>query len=156
MPYEISIQSISASQPTAVVRRRAALRELSRVVPEACGEVWKVIRAEKVQGAGRNLALYLSLDVDQQLSIEVGVEMAVDFAGAGEVVRSELPAGRVAVATHFGPYAGLPGAHRAVRDWCAANGHEMAGPNWEVYGHWVEEWNVDPSQIRTDVVYLLK
>jgi hypothetical protein len=31
----------------------------------------------------------------------------------------------------------------------------LAGPNWEVYGHWQDEWNSDPSKIRTDVFYLL-
>ena len=31
-----------------------------------------------------------------------------------------------------------------------------AGPNWEVYGHWLAAWNDDPSQIRTDVFYLLR
>jgi hypothetical protein len=32
---------------------------------------------------------------------------------------------------------------------------QLAGPNWEIYGHWQNEWNKDPSQIRTDVYYLL-
>ena len=32
----------------------------------------------------------------------------------------------------------------------------LAGPNWEIYGHWVDEWNRDPSKIRTDVFYLIK
>jgi hypothetical protein len=31
----------------------------------------------------------------------------------------------------------------------------LAGPNWEVYGHWTDEWNSDPAKIRTDVFYLL-
>jgi hypothetical protein len=46
-------------------------------------------------------------------------------------------------------------AHRAIRDWCASEGHAAAGPNWEVYGHWIDQWNRDPSKIRTDVYYLL-
>jgi hypothetical protein len=25
----------------------------------------------------------------------------------------------------------------------------------EIYGHWENEWNADPSRIRTDVYYLL-
>jgi hypothetical protein len=36
-----------------------------------------------------------------------------------------------------------------------ANDHTLAGPQWEIYGHWLPEWNKDPSQIRTDVYYLL-
>jgi hypothetical protein len=25
----------------------------------------------------------------------------------------------------------------------------------EVYGHWLDEWNTNPSRIRTDLYYLL-
>ena len=58
--------------------------------------------------------------------------------------------------THFGPYNKLSEAHRAIREWCVAKSLSLAGPNWEIYGHWVEEWNVDPSKIRTDVFYLVR
>ena len=71
------------------------------------------------------------------------------------MVRSAIPAGTAAWATHFGPYRGLGSFHAAIRHWCKANNHKLAGPSWEVYGHWRSEWNTDPSQIRTDVYYQL-
>jgi hypothetical protein len=46
-------------------------------------------------------------------------------------------------------------AHQAIRDWCSAHNLQLAGPNWEVYGHWQNEWNTDPAKIRTDVFYQL-
>jgi effector-binding domain-containing protein len=61
----------------------------------------------------------------------------------------------VASATHFGPYGGLGAAHEAIRQWSVTNSRALAGPNWEIYGHWQPEWNDDPSRIRTDVYYLL-
>jgi len=140
------------STPTAVVRRRATLGELPKVVPEACGLVWNVVRAQGIVGAGRHVALYL----DDEINLEVGVELAAPIAGFGEVVGSELPAGEVATVVHFGPYGGLPAAHRAVRDWCSSRGYELAGPNWEVYGHWEDAWNREPAKIRTDVYYLVR
>lgn len=139
------------SRPLAVVRRRAAPHELSRVVPEACGAVWKVVRSHPIPGAGRHVAVYL----DGQINLEVGVEVDAPFAGAGEVVGSVTPAGLVATTTHRGPYGRLGEAHEAIQRWCAANGHRPAGPQWEVYGHWQDEWNADPSRITTDVFYLL-
>ncbi len=138
-------------QPLAVVKRRASLRELSRVVPDACGVVWGVIRSQQIVGAGRNVAVYW----DDQINLEVGVELATPFPGSGEVVRSTTPSGPVATTTHYGPYAQLHAAHEAIRQWCLANGHTFAGPSWEIYGHWQEEWNRDPAQIRTDIFYLL-
>ena len=150
MEYVVRLERLSA-RPLAVVRRRAASHELSKVVPEACGTVWNVIRSQKVSGAGRHVAVYL----DDQINLEVGVELDGPFTGHGEVVVSATPPGLVATTTHFGPYHLLNDAHDAIRRWCAASGHELAGPNWEVYGHWIQEWNKDPSKIRTDVFYLL-
>jgi hypothetical protein len=151
MGYDVRLEQIS-SRPLAVVRRRASSQELSRVVPDACGAVWSVVRAAQVKGAGRHVAVYL----DGEINLEVGVELDAPFAGHGEVVGSATPAGAVATAVHFGPYAGLHEAHRAIRKWCADHGYALAGPNWEIYGHWTDEWNSDPAKIRTDVYYLLK
>ena len=39
--------------------------------------------------------------------------------------------------------------------WCRNNGYALTGPNWEIYGHWKDEWNSDPAKIATDVFYLL-
>jgi hypothetical protein len=55
-----------------------------------------------------------------------------------------------------GPYGRLSEAHRAIREWCASEGHVLAGPRWEIYGHWIDEWNDDPCRIRTDVFYLVR
>jgi hypothetical protein len=150
MEYDVRLEQVS-SCPLAVVRRRASLQELSRVVPDACGVVWN-FRAQQIKGAGRHVALYL----DDVLNLEVGVELDTPFAGHGEVVGSVLPAGTVATAVHFGPYNRLGEAHQAIRDWCAQHGHALAGPCWEIYGHWIDEWNSAPAKIRTDVFYLLK
>jgi effector-binding domain-containing protein len=133
------------------VRRLAKQSELPKVVPEACGVVWNVVRSQKIPGAGRHIALYL----DCQINLEVGVELEAPFAGHGEVVGSSTPAGTVVTTTHYGPYGLLHKAHEAIHQWCAANGHTLAGPSWEVYGHWQEEWNNDPSKITTDVFYLI-
>src|SRR5262245_54200316 len=139
------------SKPLAVVRRRAASHELSKVVPDACGTVWNVVRSQKVPGAGRHVAVYL----DCQINLEVGVELDAPFAGFGEVVGSATPAGLVATATHYGPYGQLHAAHQAILEWCRNNGYTLAGPSWEIYGHWEDAWNTDPSRIRTDIFYLL-
>jgi effector-binding domain-containing protein len=150
MGYDVRLEQVG-SHPLAVVKRRASLQELKKVVPEACGLVWGVIRSQKIAGAGRHVAIYW----DGQINLDVGVELEAPFAGHGEVIGSATPSGTVATTTHFGPYGRLHEAHQAIRDWCAKNGYGFAGPNWEIYGHWIDEWNNDPSKIRTDVFYLL-
>ncbi len=151
MEYDVRLdRSIGAK--LAVVRLCAGRQELPRVVPAACGKVWAELRALGVKGAGRHVSLYL----DDKINLEVGVELDSPFAGHGDVVASALPKGPVATVAHVGPYGELGKAHRAIRQWCEAHGHALAGSNWEIYGHWLDEWNRDPSRIRTDIFYLLK
>jgi effector-binding domain-containing protein len=39
-----------------------------------------------------------------------------------------------------------------VLAWCKSQGYALAGPFWEVYG----DWSDNPTEVRTDVFYLLK
>jgi effector-binding domain-containing protein len=83
--------------------------------------------------------------------VEVGVEVPAGFGGAGRVVASELPAGRVVTATLLGRYEDLGLAHREATDACAARGLTRLGPSWEVYGHHVE----GAAEQVVDVYYLV-
>jgi effector-binding domain-containing protein len=147
MAYDVVIGESPATF-TAVVRGRARQGELSEVVPRTIGEVWSFLRANPAIRPGRNIAVYL----DCEIHLECGAEVAGPFEGDGRVICSKLPAGPIAFAEHVGPYDRLHGAHEAVLRFCADRGLALAGPSWEVYGHWVE----DPAQLRTEVCYLLQ
>ncbi len=149
MSYAVQCQRLE-SVPLAVVRRQASASELSRLVPQCCGLVWNVVRAQQTP-AGRHVAIYW----DGSIRLEVGVELHGPFTETDEVVRSATPAGMIASATHFGPYGGLGGAHDAIHRWSDTNNRRLAGPKWEIYGHWQREWDTDPSRIRTDIYYLI-
>jgi effector-binding domain-containing protein len=150
MTYAVELRKVAAT-PLLVVRRRARQAELSKIVPDGCGTVWNYIRAAGIRSAGRHVAMYRAADAGL-LDVEVGVEVGADAAGSGDVVLSATPAGTVATTTHFGSYAGLDAANAAINQWCDANHHQLAGPSWEVYGHWTDE----PEKVRTDVFWLLK
>jgi effector-binding domain-containing protein len=132
----------------AVIRSRVKQADLSTVVPQQCGEVWSFCRAAGLPKPGRHVAYYL----DGEINLEVGVEVVQPFVGNDRVVCSALPGGMVASTIHMGPYSQLGAAHLAIHDWCKQQGHTLAGPSWEIYGHWSD----DPAQVRTDVFYLLK
>lgn len=147
MAREVHIETVPP-RPTAVVQRRARQDELSRIVPELCGLVWKAISPQKAEARpGRLVALYR----DGAIHLEVGVEILGTFVepSGSEVVRSELPGGQVARATHIGPYRQLGETHAAIVKAIDAQGLRMAGPSWEIYGHWVE----DESQLTTEIYY---
>lgn len=151
MRYQIEL---SHSEPihTAVIRGRVQPQELAQFVPAACGVVWSLVRYANLPRPARHLALYL----DEQGSVEVGVELSEPFIGNDRVHCSKLPAGRVVTTVHFGPYPLLREAHKAIHRWCAEQQHQLSGISWELYGHWQDTWNVDSSRIRTDVFHLLR
>jgi effector-binding domain-containing protein len=147
MSYQIQIQWVDA-QPLAVVARQTSVAELSRVVPECCGLVWQFVQAAGLRSAGRHVAMYWN----DAMHIEVGVEVNESFASDGDVHSAATPAGTVATVTHMGPYQQLAAAHAALRQWCQDHHRNLAGPSWEIYGH----WNDDPAKVRTDIFYLLR
>jgi effector-binding domain-containing protein len=151
MQYQIEVQQFPATY-TAVIRSRVRKEDLPKFIPAACGEVWSFFRSAGLPKPGRHVTLYLD---DGQGSVEAGAEVREQFAGNDRIQCSRLPAGRVATTAHFGPYPLLGQAHTAVREWCAQHGHRLSKISWEIYGHWEESWNADPSKIRTDVFYLL-
>ena len=121
------------------------------MVTASCGRVWEALRAQGLRG-GHNVALYR----EAGQVVEAGVELLTPFSPGGEIELSELPGGLAAAATLYGPYGGLGDAHIAVQQWVKANGRAFGSVCWEVYGHWEQAWNSDPSLIRTDVFYELK
>jgi len=143
---DVRVQRVSP-QLTAVVRFRASQSELSTLIPQACGKVWSFVRAAGIANPGRHLAIYF----DCEMNIECGVEVQEQFSGNGEIFCSSTPEGTAATAAHIGPYNCLGQTHDAVRQWCADQGYKLAGPSWEIYGHWTD----DPSKLRTDVYWLL-
>lgn len=110
-------------------------------------EVWGCVDAAGASRRCRNVMLYR----DDLPTVEVGVERLEPFPLLGRVVASSLPAGRVAMTVHRGPYAGLASAHRAVADWCVAQELPPAGPRWELYGHHQE----DSAEPETEICHLL-
>ena len=151
MHYQIEVKH-SEPKYLAVIRSRVRPEELSKFVPAACGEVWSFVRSAGLPKPGRHVALYIG---DGQGSVEVGAEVGERFAGNDRVQCSQLPVGRVATTVHLGPYGRLGDAHEAIREWCAQQGQRRS-VSWEIYGHWQDSWNSDPSKIRTDVFYLLE
>jgi GyrI-like small molecule binding domain len=71
--------------------------------------------------------------VDGRLCMQPGILVSRRFDPVGEVVSSELPAGRAAHLVLAGPYDGLPAAWDRLFAWCEEQRLERAGINWQIY-----------------------
>lgn len=68
------------------------------------------------------------------LPMEIGVIVARPFAPSGDVVSSELPAGRAVHLAMKGGFANLPRAWETLFHWLQGQKLTAAGINWEIYG----------------------
>jgi effector-binding domain-containing protein len=149
------IPSTAHARALAAVRRSFAAAELSSQIREILGEVWQFLRDNEVNSTGHNVAYYLSSSGDgtsREIDAWFGVEVHEALPQSDRVSEVSTPAGLVASTIHWGQYDRISEAHTAIRSWCQKNGHELAGPSWEVYGDWSDDW----SKVRTDIFYLLK
>ena len=57
MPYHVELKTVAA-QMIAAIRIRSAIEHLPRDIPPACGEVWEFVKANRIAGAGKLVAIY--------------------------------------------------------------------------------------------------
>ncbi len=149
----VAIRTIAA-RPTAVVAQTTTWSEFPRLWRALLDEVYACIRdadapAGTHEGARwRNVMLYK----DDRPAVEIGVLARAAFQPRGRVIGSRLPAGRVAIAVHGGAYAQLGDTHATVAAYARAQRLQLAGPRWEIYGHWHE----DEEKLETEVYLLLR
>jgi hypothetical protein len=138
VPYTVEVLPVPA-QPIAAVRGPATLTNLPKRIHALFDEFYAGFKGK----GGRNIVLYPG-NCGGEFELQCGVEVETDG-------NSATPAGTVAMTVYMGPYDGMKPAHQAIHEWARANGRKLAGPSWEVYGHWSD----DPAALRTDIFYLL-
>lgn len=126
----------------------ATFVDLPSTIRRLFDELYQVVADVEPGRRGCNIVVYL----DEQPTIEVGVEIKASFVARNRVRASATPRGRVATFTHVGRYEDLPTSHVAMRAACRDHGLELAGPTWERYG----DWTNDPRELRTEIFYLLR
>lgn len=148
--HRVTLQQ-AAPRTIAAVHARLSPSEVPAAFKRCLDRVYAA-RASGLQLDGQNIFVYRdAADEPGRLDVEFGVGIAAPMTASGDVRPVELPVGEVATTTHRGAYSALGSAHAAVQAWCREHSRTLAGPRWEVYGHWTEG-----EVPRTDVHYLLQ
>lgn len=138
-------------QLTAVVKAKVPFPEIPMAQRSARAAVDAALPSLDAGPFGRPLTRF-AMAAKDMLDMEMGTIVGRSFAGRGEIVPSELPAGRAAHFQLKGPFDGMPGAWQTLFAWCQAEKLELAGINWEIYTPWE---GVDPAKLETDLYALL-
>jgi L-alanine-DL-glutamate epimerase-like enolase superfamily enzyme len=138
-------------QLTAVVRAKVPFAEIPTAQRSARAAVDAALPALEAGPLGRPVTRFRT-PAKEALEMEIGTIVGRSFASRGEIVPSELPAGRAAHFQLKGPFDGMPGAWQTLFAWCQAEKLELSGINWEIYMPWQ---GVDPAKLETDLYALL-
>lgn len=148
--YHVSLEEASP-RGMATVRARVPAGRVGTHFRTYLDQVYAAERTSTLALDGQNIFVYRGVEgAPDQIDVEFGVGCVAPFVAAGSVVFGVTPSGAVATTTHWGDYGGLEHAHAAVIAWCRNHDVSLAGPRWEVYGHWRE--GVTP---RTDIYHLV-
>jgi hypothetical protein len=140
-----------APRSVAAVRVEVPVGRVPEYFGKALDQVYAVGRTGALVLDGQNIFIYHPKSPGL-LTVDFAVGTAAPFEPIGAVQWRQTPAGRVVTTTHVGDYGGLRAAHAAVQQWCRDRNCTLAGPSWEVYGH----WDPDPAKLRTEIYCLLR
>ncbi len=144
----------------AVVRHEGTRIEgLPAAFDSSYGPVMAALQAAGLHPVGAALAVYEG-DPMAEFTVEIGFPVdrplpaAADVDGVS-VVPSDIPAGRVAVLSHVGPYDELGAAWRRLMAWVASEGLTPGARYGEIY---VTEPTPDgdPRALRSDLFLTLR
>src|SRR5262245_60258596 len=119
-------------QLAAVIEANVGMDELMSSQETLRPNLAAAVRALDVGPVGHTFTRWRP-PVNGRMDLHPGILVAKPFAPFGDVVPSELPAGRVAQYLYVGPYDGIPRAWQTLFDWCSAEKLKLAGLNWEIY-----------------------
>lgn len=138
-------------QLTAIVKASVPFAEIPGAQRSARAKVGATLPSLEAGPVGRPLTRFRT-PADSRLDMEIGSIVARPFAAQGDVMPSDLPAGRAAHFQLKGSFEGMPGAWQTLFEWCKAEKLSLAGINWEIYSPWE---GVDPAKLETDLYALL-
>ena len=118
-------------QLTAVVRATVPFAEIANAQRSARAAIDAALPALEAGPLGRPLTRFRT-PAKEALDMEIGTIVGRSFSGRGDIVLSDLPAGRAAHFQLKGPFDGMPGAWQTLFAWCQAEKLELAGINWEI------------------------
>ncbi|MDI1262576.1 MAG: GyrI-like domain-containing protein [bacterium] len=137
-------------QPTAVVKSKVPFAEIPQAQRAARAKIETGLPSLDTGALGMACTRWVPPS-GGALDMEMGTIVARPIEARGEIVPSELPAGRAVHSVMVGPFDGMGAAWQTLFDWCQAEKLKPAGINWEVYGPTAS----DPAKQETYLYALL-
>lgn len=147
---EISITEHD-EQPTAGVRERVPMSELTAFFSRAFQDTMAALQAQGAQPIGPPFGKYYGSPTDV-VDVEAGFPVAAPIAPAGSVTPGTLPAGKTVEAVHVGPYDTMTTTYAELERYFRDAGLTPGTVMWESYLS-DPEAEPDPATWRTRICW---
>jgi effector-binding domain-containing protein len=129
------------------IRSQATMQTLDKVIPQSLEAVFAWLGKQGTAPAGAPFVRYIVIDMEKELTIEVGVPVAGVLSGEGRITPGTLPAGRYASLVYTGIDNGIK-ANGALLDWGKQQG--LVWDSWttekgDAFGARIEAFLTDPA-----------
>jgi effector-binding domain-containing protein len=151
-PLKVEIKDMP-KQITMVVKKTIKRNEIAAELGQIYGKIFGYAHPKNIKPLGAPFMLMTKMTADT-MDIEAGAPVAEGTKGEGDILISELPGGKIAVATHAGPYENLPKAWEEFKKQIAEKKLEASGNPWEVYTN--DPTTVKPEEIKTELYLPVK
>lgn len=140
-------------QPTAGVRERVPMTELTAFFSRAFAETMTALQAQGLHPVGPPYGKYYGPPTET-VDVEAGYPVAAAFAPAGRVVPGVLPGGRGVAAVHVGPYDSMESTYSEVEHYFTTSALTPGAVMWESYLT-DPEGEPDPARWQTQICWPL-
>jgi effector-binding domain-containing protein len=131
MSYKIEMQDVPA-QSALVIKSKVKVEQAGEAIGGILGRIGAYLGKQGLNPTGSPFTRTYS-HKDGVLEFEAGFPVAASVKGDNDIIRTELPKGKVAVTTHIGSQDTSPEAYKALHVWMNKNGKKEAGAPWEMY-----------------------
>jgi effector-binding domain-containing protein len=131
MSYQVEMQDVPA-QTALVIKGKVKVDQAGEAIDGILGRIGAYLGRQGQNPTGAPFTRTYSHQ-DGMLEFEAGFPVAASVKGGDDIIRTELPKGKVAVTTHFGSQDTSPEAYKALHVWMTKNSKKEAGAPWEMY-----------------------
>jgi effector-binding domain-containing protein len=143
------------AQRTIAVRTRTHVKNLPNLLPKLYGRIVHYLNSmgAAVAEPAYAYAAYHNTDMED-LDVEAGFPVGGEVEGSGDIITSEIPAGRFAMVVHTGPYEQLEPLYDHLDKWVKQNKHKPTGVIYEMYLNGPDD--TPPEGLQTQILMPLK
>ena len=152
MDYKFGVIE-TAAQPVLSMRTITSVGNLPQELGKAYNSIIAYLGEKGERPVDAAFAAYYNMDMEK-LDVEMGFPVAKELAGKGEIVASQVPAGKKATCMYKGAYQEMGPTYEAMTKWMIDNGHQPTGVVYEFYYN--SPMEVSESELLTKIVFLLR